>query len=324
MALARQNIANHEELFSNVQSRFSGGRAGEGDLQQALERVEAAKATLADFRHSLDDASAKYRKIIGLDAARLRFPRVSARPSTVEGRSSLRHAAPQSYSSGRESDKEAAKQAFRVTDGAFVPTVSLEGRATHSVDADTFIGRRDDISGKVVVSWDVFRGGQDGWRRAEMAERYTEQTMRHARLQRDALESIDKAWAARTITANRITALTHQLAADKKTIAIYRKEYEIGRRSLIDLLNSENQYFNAAVSLTSARGVIVFADYQLLAGLDPGPLNDCDDGTYCRRATKLMANVPVRVGVVENPEGSDQLSDALLYIARVSRPRDHP
>jgi outer membrane protein, adhesin transport system len=74
VALANQNVANHEELFSNVKSRFSGGRAGEGDLQQALERVEAAKATLAEFRRSLDDARSKYRKIIGVEAINLRFP----------------------------------------------------------------------------------------------------------------------------------------------------------------------------------------------------------------------------------------------------------
>jgi outer membrane protein, adhesin transport system len=267
VALANQNIANHEELFSNVQSRYSGGRAGEGDLEQALERVEAAKAALAEFRRGLDDAYSKYRKVIGLEAVNLTFPGpLRGLPrSKDEALTVALQLNPTLLAA--DSDKEAAKQAFRVTDGAFVPTVSLEGRASHGVDADTFIGKRDDISGKVVISWDVFRGGQDSWRRAEMAERYTEQTMRHARLQRDALELIDKAWAARTITANRIAALVHQLAANKKTIAIYRKEYEIGRRSLIDLLNAENQYFNAAVSLTSARGVVVFADYQLLAAM---------------------------------------------------------
>jgi adhesin transport system outer membrane protein len=166
-----------------------------------------------------------------------------------------------------ESDKEAARQAFRATDGAFVPNVLLEGRASRGFDTEAFIGRRDDVSGKIVMSWDIFRGGQDAWRRAETAERYAEETMRHARLQRDALELIDKAWAARTITADRIAALKRQLVAEKKTIDIYRKEYEIGRRSLIDLLNAENQYFGSAVSLTSARGVVVFADYQLLAAM---------------------------------------------------------
>ena len=92
--------------------------------------------------------------------------------------------------------------------------------------------------------------------------------MRHAKLQRDALESIiDKAWSARTITATRVAALARQLQADRKTIAAFDKEYELGQRSLIDLLNAQNQYFNAAVSLTSSRGVIVFADYQLLAAM---------------------------------------------------------
>ncbi len=117
------------------------------------------------------------------------------------------------------------------------------------------------------MSWDIFRGGQDVWRRSEAAERSVQATMAHARLQRDALESIDKAWNARTITRTRIADLVRQLQADRKTIAAFDKEYELGQRSLIDLLNAQNQYFNAAVSLTSARAVVVFADYQLLAAM---------------------------------------------------------
>jgi outer membrane protein, adhesin transport system len=267
LALANQNVATHAELFSNVQSRFSGGRAGEGDLQQALERVEAAKATREEFRRGLDDARSKYRKVIGVEAINLRFPApLRGLPRSKDDALAVALRSNPTLLAA-ESDKQAAKEAFRVTDGAFVPNVLLEGRASRGYDTNAFIGRRDDVSGKIVMSWDIFRGGQDAWRRAEMAERYTEETMRHARLQRDALEAIDKAWAARTITADRIAALKRQLVAERKTIAIYREEYEIGRRSLIDLLNAENQYFGSAVSLTSARGVIVFADYQLLAAM---------------------------------------------------------
>ena len=69
-----QNVVNHEKIFSNVNSRFSGGRAGEGDLEQSRERVENARAALAEFRRSLDDARAKYRKVVGLEAYNLRFP----------------------------------------------------------------------------------------------------------------------------------------------------------------------------------------------------------------------------------------------------------
>ena len=161
-----------------------------------------------------------------------------------------------------------------MTDGAFAPKFYLEGRATHYDNSFPYVTSpglpnvtHEDYSGKVVMSWDIFRGGQDVWNRSEKAERFTEATMNHARLQRDAYELIDKAWNARTVTLTRIAALTRQLEADRKTIAAFQKEYELGQRSLIDLLNAQNQFFNASVSLTSARAVIIFADYQLLAAM---------------------------------------------------------
>ena len=269
VALAEQNVATHEKIFSNVNSRFSGGRAGEGDLEQARERVENAKAQADDFRRSLEDARAKYRKVIGIEPVNLRFPASLAGMPGSKDEALATAVRFNATISAAQADADAAKEAFRVTDGAFVPTLALEGRATRYDNTYPYVPgvTHEDYSGRVVMSWDIFRGGQDAWKRSEMAERYTQATMAHAKLQRDALKSIDKAWSARTITRSRIADLTRQLDADRKTIAAFNKEYELGQRSLIDLLNAQNQYFNAAVSLTSSRGVVVFADYQLLAAM---------------------------------------------------------
>jgi adhesin transport system outer membrane protein len=265
--IAEDNLRVHRNLFSNVQSRFDGGRAGEGDLEQTRERVENAAAALAGFRQSLDEARAKYRKTVGLEPINLRTPgRLGGMPHTKD--ESLARALQFNPTiKAADSDARAAKYAFDSTAGAFVPNVYLEGRASKGTDADSYVGNRDYASGKVVVSWDIFRGGQDTWKRKEMAERYIEGTMRHARLQRDAVESIDKAWAARTLTADRIASLTRQIASDRKVIVSYQKEYELGQRSLVDLLNGQNQLFNGLVSLVSTQGVAVFADYQLLAAM---------------------------------------------------------
>ena len=131
VGLAQQNVANHEKIFSNVNSRFSGGRAGEGDLEQSRERVENARAALAEFAGSLEDARAKYRKVVGLEPINLRFPgplrgmpgsRDEALAVTLRFNSTIAAA---------QSDADAAKHAFRVTDGAFVPKFYLEGRASH-------------------------------------------------------------------------------------------------------------------------------------------------------------------------------------------------
>src|SRR6478672_3702936 len=110
--LSEQNVATHQKIFSNVNTRFSGGRAGEGDLEQARERVENARAALAEFRRSLEESRAKFRKVVGLEPINLRFPgplgglpttRDEALATTVRFNPTIQAA---------QADADAAKHAF--------------------------------------------------------------------------------------------------------------------------------------------------------------------------------------------------------------------
>jgi outer membrane protein, adhesin transport system len=267
VALAQENVAAHRKILGNVQQRFQGGRAGQGDLEQTNERVDAAEVTLTEFQRSLEDARAKFRKVIGIEPYNLRGPaRLPGLPGTKDHVLAVTLTDNPTIKAA-QADSDAAREAFRASAGAFMPNVALEARGTEGHDTDTFPGHFSEESLKVVASWDIFRGGQDTWKRVETAEQYNQTTMAHARLQRDANESVDKAWAARVITSDRIIKLQTQVEAAGKVISAYSKEYDLGQRSLIDLLNAENTAFNAQVSLISARSVAIFADYQLLAAM---------------------------------------------------------
>jgi adhesin transport system outer membrane protein len=267
LGLAAENVAAHRALMSNVQARFQGGRAGEGDLQQVRERVEAAIAAEALFRQQYDETRGTFRRAVGIEPHNLRgAARLSGLPKSRDQSLALALRRNPTILAA-QSDRTAAKHAFDATAGLFSPTITFEGRALTGHNTGTTYGDRTDTSAMFVASWDIFRGGRDMWKRVEESERYQEQAMRHARLQRGAFESIDKAWAARTLTSDRIAALTRQIEADRKVIVAYQQEYELGQRSLIDLLNAQNQLFNAGVQLESTRGVAVFADYQLLAAM---------------------------------------------------------
>ena len=267
ISVAADNLAAHRKLLENVEARFKGGRSGEGDLDQARERVAAAEAQLADFRVSLDASRATYRRVVGMEPFNLRAPgRLNGLPGSKDDALAVALKFNPTIRAA-QSDVDAAKYAFHGTAGNFLPQVSLEARASRGQNVDEVFGRQSDESAKVVLSWDIFTSGLNSWKRAEAAERYTEATMAHARLQRAALESLDKAWGARTITSDRVAALIRQVDFDRKAIAAYTKEYELGQRSLIDLLNAENQLYGALISLESSRSVAVFADYQLLAAM---------------------------------------------------------
>jgi adhesin transport system outer membrane protein len=267
VALAQENVAAHKRIFGNVDQRFRGGRAGQGDLEQTRERVDAAEVALTEFRRTLEDARAKFRKVIGIEPYNLRGPgRLPGLPASKDSVLAVTLTDNPTIKAA-SADQDAAREAFHSAAGAFMPTVALEARGTEGHDTLGFPQHFTESSLKVVATWDIFRGGQDTWKRVETAERYNQTTMAHARLQRDANESVDKAWAARVITAQRIAALEMQTDAARKVIEAYSKEYDLGQRSLIDLLNAENTSFNAQVSLISARSVAVFADYQLLAAM---------------------------------------------------------
>ena len=123
--------------MGNVKRRFEGGRSGEGDIQQSNERLAAAEAILAEFRIRYDDAKARYRRAVGLEPFNVRFPgRLPGLPPSKDDSLAvaLRHN-PTLRAAG--ADAEAAKFGFRATAGAFVPTVTLEGRATRGVDSRT-------------------------------------------------------------------------------------------------------------------------------------------------------------------------------------------
>ena len=302
-----------DRFWGTWSSAFKGGRAGQGDLEQTNERVDAAEVTLTEFRRSLEDARAKFRKIIGIEPYNLRGPgRLPGLPGSKDHVLAVTLTDNPTIKAA-QADSDAAREAFHSAAGAFMPTVALEARGTEGHDTDSFPQHFTESSLKVVASWDVFRGGQDTWKRVETAERYNQTTMAHARLQRDANESVDKAWAARTITADRIATLQTQVEAAGKVITAYSKEYDLGQRSLIDLLNAENTSFNAQVSLISARGVAVFADYQLLAAMGklityihaPHPVDaePLVPGTFGLIPLKIA---PILIGIPQPGSGATQ------------------
>src|SRR5438132_548429 len=67
IALAEDNVRVHTSIAGDVRQRFEGGRSGEGDNEQARERLFGTRAVLAEFRNRLDDARAKYRRVVGLE-----------------------------------------------------------------------------------------------------------------------------------------------------------------------------------------------------------------------------------------------------------------
>lgn len=265
LAAARRNIQVHQGLGRNVETRFDGGRAGVGDRDQVRERLEAALAIEAELKIRLEEAKAAFRRTVGKEPGGLKAPpRIGGLPASKQQALELTLASNPTLLASH-SDVTASKRAYDASLGPLLPTVGLEAGLSHGRNSSDRTGRFDDASAKVAMSWNIFDGGTRAARRSELSERVTEQQMRLDALRRSAFESVDRAWTARANSGARVGSLAAQVKAAETVVKAYQSEYELGQRTLLDLLNAENGLFNAKLSLASARMVAVFADYQLLA-----------------------------------------------------------
>lgn len=265
LAKARMNVSKHRQIYSSVEERYEGGETGAADRSQARERVAAAEVIVSEVQKSLLDTIAKYERVVGEKPVSLS----PAKPASIPPGSVTRlvDTAAQNHPTvlAALADADAAKYEWDSTKGNFLPEIALRGRASVGDDVGGVEGRNNEYSGKVVFSWNIFNGGQDKALSLEYGERLAEAQIRVDRVRRELKEGIERSWASVTTTSSRIKALREQLAANRQVVSGYNEEYNIGQRTLLDVLNAENALFNSEIELISAQAVYAFSTYQLRA-----------------------------------------------------------
>ena len=263
--LARRNVSRHNDILHRVRTQFEGGKAPLSDVNQINSRVSAAEAAVALMVKNLQDAEAEFRNIVGLEPRGLQ---PVGWPALVPG--SYQEAvavAAQNNPSVRASvaNADAADHARDENFGSFLPEVSLEGHARHSDDINGNLGFDDEYMGRIVLRWDLFDGMIRHNRQREMSERATAARLRTEVERRDIVALTEKAWASLTTGHDRVRALSSQESASLKVVDAFLEEYELSRRTLLEVLDAESLLFNARVQLVGARSIRLFSAYQLLA-----------------------------------------------------------
>lgn len=263
--VARENVRRHQEILDLVKARNEGGKAPISEVDQTVERLAAAEAIIAQIQQSLLDAKAKFRRVIGLEPGRTHS--VGYPPGIILNRRAAIDRGIASHPSikAAEADADVAEFEFKQSKSGYFPTISLEGSAGWDYNVDGTEGRDDDLVGKLVLSWSLFEGLIKVNRRRELAERWTQAQLQRDVRVREIIELIDRAQGAFETGKDRVSSFEEQVAANKKVVATYFEEYELSKRSLLDLLDAESAMFNSQFQLTSVRSVHLFSAYQLLA-----------------------------------------------------------
>jgi adhesin transport system outer membrane protein len=266
VAAATDNVLFHQQMTGSLSEGVSKGSISVADLQQAEERLQAAIVQKAEAEEDLTNAQTALQRLTSLDIARASLPPSFAQnlPASQEmAIGQARTANPLVREA--QADVDAAHGMVMSAKGELAPRVGIDVTGRIGDDIDGFQGQTNDVQGRVYVRWQLFDGGRRAAQVQEMTRRASEARFRlHDRV-REAEEDVRNAWTAMTTQKTVVSALERQSQVSDDLLLSYRSQFNIGRRSLLDVLDAQNTRFNTQVRRETARFSELFAQYQVLA-----------------------------------------------------------
>jgi adhesin transport system outer membrane protein len=246
VAFGEENVAVHDRTMRQVELLADRGAGRRSDAQQAAARLALAQATLSQLRGQLLQAESGYRHLVGHAPGAMRKPEAGLiLPTNID---TAVEGAVASHPAVLAAERElAAAQADRDSARArgFVPRVDLEVGGTKNRDIDGVVGPNEDRFAMLRLRTNLFRGGTDLARVREAQARIDEAIAGLQRARNDIERDLRQAWEGLVASRERMPALESHAGVSVQVVQAYRQQFAIGQRSLLDVLNAENELYTA-------------------------------------------------------------------------------
>lgn len=262
----RNNVAFHQRMLGEIRQTEQGGALTAADTTQAQERLLAAQAQYEQATEDLEVAKIRFNKLVGTQLTNPKFPAPvsGALPKSLDAAVTLARAqSPRIAASA--ADVDAADAHARGARAAYLPKISLTGRAQYGQDSDGSEDDGTDLEALVVARWNLYRGGQDVAREQERIRRASEQRYALHQAHREIEETVRTAWDRRIKQAELSGTLRKQADANARLVTSYNEQFRVGQRSLLDVLEAQNTRYNVSVQSKTSAYASLFEEYRILA-----------------------------------------------------------
>lgn len=252
-ALAEANVENHVRVQNQVKQRADQGVGNRADLYQAGGRLALARSNLRTEVSNLQSVTARYQRLVG------QAPDGNLEPVTRLGQElpeNLEAVLERTFANNPSihaafANINAAQSALQVTKAENYPTIELGFRHGTYKNNNSFDSRTDpdDFGDESVLElrmrYNLFRGGSD-----RAAQRAAHHRIGQAESLRDKAcvdlrQTATIAWSEMLNLEQKLEMLKAHRESSRQVVRAYREQFDIGRRSLLDVLDSENEAFQA-------------------------------------------------------------------------------
>jgi TolC family type I secretion outer membrane protein len=264
-AVLELNVNNEQVLtrqFAAARDRFQVGEVTRTDVSQAESRLARARADRIQAEGNLTSSRANYVRIIGEPPGRLQPARLPG--SLPSNQTQLAQMVAENPTvAAALFNERAARDTIDVVAGELLPTVNLQGSLQRFEESDARGVERDRATIQIVVAVPLYQQGSVESRVREAKHTAGQRRLEIDDARRRALEDATRAWEALTTSRARIQAIQTQIRAAQVALEGVQQEARVGSRTVLDVLDAEQELLNAKVSLVQSQRDEVVAGYQL-------------------------------------------------------------
>ncbi|MCL1039495.1 TolC family outer membrane protein [Shewanella submarina] len=274
LTLAQKNLQTHKDIYSQIKQRTDSGLGSTADLSQITGRLARANANVISAQNNLYDAIAEYRSVTGVVPSEtiMPVPDADQLPATYEGTIKVAGEYHPVLKSASQ-DIKAAESEKSSRESSYYPTITIELNGNWNNDINGEDGRSftsdvgghsNDLQAMVRMRYDLFAGGRDAALNRESAYKINEAKEVRERAYRQIIEGASLAWNAYELLPPQKQYIREHVVAAKETQAAYAQQFNLGQRSLLDLLDTENELFEARKDYLQAEFDETLAQYRVL------------------------------------------------------------
>src|SRR3954452_21352369 len=266
----RANVAFLRETLGITQKRLNAGDVPPTDTAQAEARLSRGLADLNAAEVNLAVSQATYAQVIGNPPAQLRPAETVDRylPRSRDDATGLAFREhPAVMAAGF--DVDVASTTIRVAESSLMPSITVQGSASHSKDSDPTLRtfRTDQASVIGQLNQPIYDGGIAASQTRQAKEVTAQSRLVLDQVRNQARTAAVSAWVANEGAKIAVTASESEVRAATVALQGVQREAAGGQRTTVDVLNSQQDLISAKARLIGAQRDRVIASYTLLSAI---------------------------------------------------------
>jgi outer membrane protein, adhesin transport system len=266
--LAEDNLKSHERIFDQIKLRTSRGVGRMADMDQAEARLAQAQNNLITEQTNLADANTNFLSVVGKEPDQLERPTgvVTELPASLE-EARRQMVADSPVLRSAESDIAAAEKQYEAAKSTFYPRFDavLQRSANNNIGGQE--GHENGYSAMLNMQFNLFNGGSDKASLQSKASQASQALDIRNNALRQLNEELGLAWNAYNNATQQVPIAQQYVDRSTKVRTSYQQQFSLGERTLLDLLDSENELFTAQQRLAQIKSLQTYTQYRIKADM---------------------------------------------------------